>query len=83
VNITEKPFKPSSPPKHGYNKTINPFPEYKNQGMKPSPTRHDKTDDDGKKKWKTSHNNNISHVTSSIICNQKNLKSEYSSILKS
>lgn len=28
-NVTEKPFKPSSPPKGGYNSTFTKFPEYK------------------------------------------------------
>lgn len=31
----EKPFKPSSPPKKGFNCTINPFPEYKSEATEP------------------------------------------------
>jgi len=27
-NVHEKPFKPSNPPKKGYNKTIAKFPKY-------------------------------------------------------
>ena len=77
MSISEKPFKIPSPPKVGYNKTIDPFPAYVNQGWKPSPTRHDKEEEGSKKLWKTTHNNNISHVSSSILSNQKNMRAEF------
>jgi len=76
--LHEKPFKPSNPPKKGYNKTINAFPEYVHQGPKPRPQTHKKDEaKEEKAKWKMTHNNNISRHDPSIVSNFKNLKAEF------
>ena len=82
--ISDKPFKPSSPPKVGYNKTINSFPKYSEQGYRQCPIRKPKTEgeDTAKKLWRMTHNNNISHVISPIASNYINLKSEFKTMLK-
>ena len=51
------------------------------QGYRQTPERKDATDE-VKKVWKTTHNNNITHVCSPIASNYKNLKQEFSSSLK-
>jgi hypothetical protein len=38
----EKPFKPSSPPKRGFNSTFTPFPEYKTDPFEQKPETKDK-----------------------------------------
>ena len=50
----DKPFKPSNPPKVGHNKTLAPFPYYKEDPKKPL-TRKMEEDDD-KKPFKPTHN---------------------------
>lgn len=48
-------FKPSNPPKRGYNKTLDKFPEYKEDPMK-MVTRKKTPDGADERKWKPTHN---------------------------
>ena len=83
--LHEHAFKPSNPPRVGYNKTINPFPKYSELGPKPRSATFCKKPEEGKeekKKWRETHNNNISRHDPSIVTNFKNLKSEFKSMFK-
>ena len=45
----DMPFKPSHPPKKGYNKTLDKFPEYKANPMRVVERKHE---EDDRAKWK-------------------------------
>lgn len=73
------PFKPSHPPKRGYNKTLDKFPEYKEDPLK-FPERKAEAENE-KGKWKPTHNKK-SIITPSITTNFKNLKAEFPSVFR-
>ena len=69
------PFKPSNPPKRGYNKTLDKFPEYKEDPLRVV-TRRKESVDDNKARWKPTHNQKTV-PTPSVATQYKNLKSEF------
>lgn len=73
------PFKPSNPPKKGYNKTLDKFPEYKEDPLKFAARK--KEEDESKGKWKPSHSGKTI-PTPSVTTNYKNLKSEFPSVFR-
>lgn len=75
----DKPFKPSHPPKIGYNKTFMKFPEYKEDPKKPIERKMD--EEDGPKKFKPTHNSK-SRPTPSITTNMRNLKASFPSVFR-
>lgn len=75
----DAPFKPSNPPKRGYNKTLDKFPEYKEDPLKEVVRK--KGADDDKAKWKPTYNKR-SKPTPSVTTNYKNLKSEFPSVFR-
>ena len=76
----DAPFKPSNPPKKGYNKTIDKFPPYKEDPMKP--TMRKKTEEGAdERKWKPTHNKKTIPSTS-ITTNYRNLKTEFPSVFR-
>lgn len=75
----DAPFKPSNPPKRGYNKTLDRFPEYKADPMKVVIRK--KTPEADERKWRPSHNTKSMPV-GSVTTNYKNLKTEFPSIFR-
>jgi hypothetical protein len=75
----EAPFKPSNPPKQGYNKTIDKFPEYKPDPIKQAVR---KIEDPSKKKesFKPNDMAYCERPTPSVSLNKINLKNEMSRI---
>lgn len=75
----DMPFKPSNPPKKGYNKTLDKFPPYKEDPLKFAERKADADAD--KAKWKPTHNKK-GIPTPSITTNFKNLKTEFPSVFR-
>jgi hypothetical protein len=76
----DQPFKPSNPPKRGYNKTLEKFPPYKGDPM--TVVERKKVEEGAdERKWKPTHNKK-GMPTSSVTTNFKNLKSEFPSIFR-
>jgi len=76
----EAPFKPSHPPKRGYNRTLATFPEYIPEQTEKVIKR--KKEDESKEQtpsWKPSHNNNLTRPTPPVIVHFKNIKSDFPS----
>jgi len=69
----DKPFKPSNPPKRGYNKTIAKFPNYIPDPKKPVTRRVPVEGEDEKGKFKPTHNAK-SRPTPSVATNLRNIK---------
>lgn len=80
--IHEQAFKPSNPPRQGYNKTINKFPEYKPDPIKIAVR---KFDDPAAKKDPYKPNNTAfnERPTPSVSLNRTNLKNEMTRIAAS
>lgn len=76
------PFKPSNPPKKGYNGTIDKFPEYKEDPLKQAVRKKEENKDkDDRGKWRTTHKKKTV-PTPSITTNYRNLKSEFPSVFR-
>lgn len=76
----DAPFKPSHPPKKGYNKTLDHFPEYKEDPLRVVVRKKEgEKDEDGK--WKTTYRKKSMPVYS-VATNYKNLKTEFPSIFR-
>ena len=75
----DKPFRPSNPPKVGYNKSLSPFPKYKEDPFQHVTRRMEEEDD--VKKFKPTHNTK-SRPTPSIQTNMRNLKASFPSVFK-
>ena len=73
------PFKPSNPPKLGYNKTLDKFPAYIEDPLKFAQRKKEGEGEVGK--WKPTHNTKTV-VTPSVTTNFKNLKTEFPSIFR-
>ena len=75
----DAPFKPSHPPKKGYNNTIDKFPEYK-----PDPMRvvQRQNKEEEKAKWKPPKTQKTDLAQTSVVTNYKNLKSEFPSVFR-
>ena len=73
------PFKPANPPKRGYNKTLDRFPEYKPDPMRVAERKREPEED--KAKWKaTTSKRGI--PCPSVTTNYRNLKSEFPSVFR-
>ena len=77
----DAPFKPSNPPKTGYNKTIDKFPEYKPDPMKFAVRNKSAEAGEDRGKWKPSHDKKTV-PTPSVTTNYKNLKSEFPTVFR-
>ena len=75
----DAPFKPSNPPKKGYNRTLDKFPEYKEDPMK-HVTRKEKPEEE-RPKWKPTHNKKAFPMPS-VTTNMRNLKTEFPSVFR-
>lgn len=75
----DMPFKPSNPPRKGYNKTISKFPNYKEDPLRVVERRKEPEED--KAKWRTT-NKKRTVPCPSVTTNYKNLKSEFPSVFR-
>ena len=73
-------FKPSNPPRKGYNKTLDKFPEYKEDPLR-FPERKKEGEDDGKGRWKPTYYKKTV-PSPSVTTNFKNLKTEFPSVFR-
>ena len=79
--IHDKPFKPSNPPKKGYNRTLDKFPEYKPDPMKPLERKKPVEGAEERPNFKPSYNKKSMPVKP-VATNLRNLKSEFPSIFR-
>jgi hypothetical protein len=77
----DAPFKPSHPPRKGYNKTLDKFPAYKEDPLKPVLRKKTPEGTEEKGKWKPTHNKKTT-CTPSVTTHYKNLKTEFPSIFR-
>ena len=81
----EVPFKPSNPAKKGHNKTLNKFPEYKENPPKPLVRKvvneEDKKEDDDRPNFRPTYNLR-SKPCQSVATNLKNLKASFPTVFK-
>lgn len=77
----DKPFKPSHPPRLGYNKTIARFPPYKEDPKKPITRKMKVEGEDEKPKFRPSHNYKT-RPTPSIATNMRNLRTSFSTVFR-
>ena len=75
----DKPFKPSHPPKVGYNQTLAPFPYYKEDPKKPLTRKVEEEDD--KKPFRPTHNSKSTPMPS-VTTNLRNMKASFPSVFK-
>lgn len=75
----DKPFKPSHPPRCGYNRTFNKYPEYKENPLKPT-TRKAPVENEPAK-FKPTYNDR-SRPTPSVATNIRNLKASFPSAFR-
>ena len=75
----DKPFKPSNPPKIGYNKSLSPFPKYMEDPFKHVTRRMEEEDE--KPKFKPTHNSKT-RPSPSVQTNMRNLKASFPSVFK-
>jgi len=76
--VHEAPFRPANPPKIGYNKTLNPFPEYKADPIKFAVFKAD--DPSKKESYKPNNTAFIERPTPSVSLNKLNLKKDMARI---
>lgn len=79
--LHDKPFKPSNPPKKGYNKTIDKFPPYKEDPLQAIKRKKPVEGEEEPPKFKPSHNKKSMPVVP-VATNYRNLKSEFPSIFR-
>jgi len=77
----DKPFKPSNPPKRGYNKSLAPFPTYMEDPLKAVTRKPEDEEADGRKNFKPTHNTK-SRPTPSITTNLRNIKASFPTVFK-
>lgn len=77
----DKAFKPSNPPKLGYNKTLARFPPYKEDPKKPLTRRVPVEGEEDKPKFKPTYNAK-SRPTPSVATNLRNMKSSFPSLFR-
>ena len=75
----DMPFKPSHPPRRGYNKTLAKFPPYKEDPLRVAMRKKEPEED--KAKWRST-TKKWSVPCSSVTTNYKNLKSEFPSVFR-
>lgn len=81
VPLHDKPFKPSNPPKRGYNKTIDKFPDYKADPLKFIERKKPVEGEEERPCFKPSHNKKSMPVVP-VATNYRNLKTEFPSIFR-
>lgn len=79
--LHDKPFKPSNPPKRGYNKTIDKFPDYKEDPLKFIQRKKPVEGEEERPKFKPSHNKKSMPMVP-VATNLRNLKTEFPSIFR-
>ena len=77
----DKPFRPSNPPKLGYNKTLEKFPAYQPDPKKPVTRKMPIEGEDDKAKFKPTHNVKT-RPTPSVATNMRNIKSAFPSVFR-
>lgn len=77
----DKAFKPSHPPRTGYNKTLAKFPDYQPDPKKPIERKMPVEGEDDKKAFKPSYNGK-SRPTPSVACNMRNIKTAFPSVFR-
>ena len=75
------PFKPSNPPKMGYNKTLDKFPQYKPDPMRVITRKKPVEGEEERPKWRPTYNQRTKPSTSVVTAN-RNLRSEFPSVFK-
>ena len=76
----DKPFRPSNPAKRGYNKSLSPFPTYKEDPLKFVERKPD-DDENAPKKFKPTHVHK-SRPSPSVQTNMRNLKASFPSVFR-
>ena len=79
--LHDKPFKPSNPPKKGYNRTLEKFPPYKEDPMKSISRKKPVEGQEERPNFKPSHNGKTIPVVP-VATNYRNLKTEFPSIFR-
>jgi hypothetical protein len=79
--LHDKAFKPSNPPKRGYNKTLEKFPPYKEDPLKFITRKKPVEGEEERPNFKPSHNGKTIPVNP-IATNYRNLKTEFPSIFR-
>ena len=79
--LHDKPFKPSNPPKRGYNKTLEKFPPYKEDPLKFITRKKPVEGEEVKPGFKPTHNVK-SIPMAPVATNYRNLKTEFPSIFR-
>lgn len=77
----DKPFKPSHPPRRGYNKTLAKFPLYQEDPKKPITRKVLIEGEEDKEKFKPTHNVK-SRPTPSVATNMRNMKAAFPSVFR-
>lgn len=79
--LHDKPFKPSNPPKKGYNKTLDKFPKYVEDPLKFVQRKKPVEGEEEKPNFRPTHNVKTMPVNP-VATNYRNLKSEFPSIFR-
>jgi len=79
--VHEVPFKPSNPPRKGYNKCLDKFPEYKPNPTNPVKRKMPVEGQEEPPKFKMTHNVKT-RPTPSIATNMRNLKASFPSVFR-
>ena len=79
--LHDKPFKPSNPPKRGYNKTLDKFPAYKEDPVKGIERKKPVEGEEERPKFKPSFNKKSMPMVP-VATNFRNLKTEFPSIFR-
>lgn len=79
--LHDKAFKPSNPPKNGYNKTIDKFPAYKEDPLKFIERKKPVEGEEERPKFRPSHNKKTMPMVP-VATNYRNLKTEFPSIFR-
>lgn len=77
----DRPFKPSHPPREGYNKTLAPFPTYMEEPPKELKRKMKVEGSDEPPKFKPTHNYKT-RPTPSVATNLRNLKASFPSVFR-
>lgn len=79
--LHDKAFKPSNPPKHGYNKTLEKFPAYKEDPLKFITRKKPVEGEEERPSFRPSHKGKTIPMNP-IATNYRNLKTEFPSIFR-
>jgi len=77
----DKPFKPSHPPRRGYNKTLEKFPNYVEDPLKEVTRRVAVEGEEDRKKFRPTHRAK-SRPTPSVATNMRNMKAMFPSVFR-